>query len=84
MSQLETEFLAYQDVHCERVEPLLFWRMHVQDWPALSRFALNLLAFPISSANVERVFSMFRIVSPQYWLANECVSPYVTLCLRVW
>lgn len=64
ITQLEREFLAYQAyVVKEIVEPLQFWRMHARDWPTLSRCALDLLGLPISSANVERAFSMFRVVS---------------------
>lgn len=64
ITQLEREFLACQAyVVKEIVEPLQFWRMHARDWPTLSRCALDLLGLLISSANVERAFSMFRVVS---------------------
>lgn len=39
-----------------------FWVSHAQQWPVLSAAALNLLALPVSSANVERAFSNLTLL----------------------
>lgn len=38
------------------VEPIFFCKMHTSDWPAALRTALDILAFPVSSANAEMEF----------------------------
>ncbi|KAG0444092.1 hypothetical protein HPB47_014185 [Ixodes persulcatus] len=64
MSQLTSDFANYQSYEITNiVEPLSFWRLHTVQWPVLSRCALRLLALPVSSANVERTFSMLRVIN---------------------
>ncbi|KAG0426323.1 hypothetical protein HPB47_026562 [Ixodes persulcatus] len=64
MRQLIDDFGNYQSYAIPNiVDPLSFWKLHAVQWPVLSRCALRLLALPVSSANVERAFSMLRVIS---------------------
>lgn len=48
--------------------------MHAGEWPVLSSTVLDLLAFTISSANVERAFSMLHTVN-----YKKCATMILTL-----
>lgn len=64
MRQLIDDFGNYQSYAIPNiVDPLSFWKLHAVQWPVLSRYALRLLTLPVSSANVERAFSMLRVIS---------------------
>uniref|UniRef100_A0A6B0UUG9 HAT C-terminal dimerisation domain-containing protein n=1 Tax=Ixodes ricinus TaxID=34613 RepID=A0A6B0UUG9_IXORI len=64
LSDLDSEFLCYrQYAVTSTVDPVLFWKLHLPDWPLLSQASLDILGFPVSSANVERAFSKLRVVN---------------------
>lgn len=62
--QLPGEFDQYYEYHLAlNVPPVEFWSSHLADWPLLARASLDILGFPVSSVNVERAFSMLRVVN---------------------
>ena len=50
------------DVH--PVNIIRWWQDHVAEYPRLSWMALNILAIPAMSAEVERVFSSAKLLLP--------------------
>lgn len=52
------------------MEPQFFCRIHGPDWPTLTRRVLDIMAFPISIANVERLFFMFPVTDKNELAAN--------------
>ena len=43
-------------------EPLMWWNMHATDFPGLARISLDILAIPVTTAHVERVFSQEKLI----------------------
>ena len=69
LSPFEAELLMYTQADYSDVsdddDPAGFWRKEsiLQHLPMLANLAMDLLAIPISSAEVERVFSVAGLVS---------------------
>lgn len=55
--QLQTYLMNNQDTE----DPIIFWSQNTATYPTLSKFALETLAVPATSAAVERVFSQGSI-----------------------
>lgn len=60
-----------------------FWKVHQDEFPKISIFALNLLAIPATSAAVERVFSQATLATAgrkcqtgSALLETECLMKY--------
>lgn len=61
---IQSEFLCYRQYAVTSVvDPVLFWKLNLPDWPLLSQASLNILGFPVASANLERAFSKLRDVN---------------------
>ena len=66
----------------EHVDPLLFWIEHESIYPCLASVAVDVLTIPLSSAPVERIFSMAGefTIGKRNRLANAHLEHKVLLC----
>ena len=64
--------------------PVLWWVQHQQDYPQLSIIALDVLAIPAMSAEVERVFSSTGLLITARWnrLKDDIVE--AVECMKSW
>jgi hAT family C-terminal dimerisation region len=63
-------------------DPLEYWNYRIRPQPDLARFALDMLALPVSSAECERVFSSAKLL-----ITNRCLKPDIieaNECLKAW
>ena len=66
-------------------DPLEYWNYRIRSQPDLARFALDMLALPVSSAECERVFSSAKLLitdrrsrlKPDIIEANECLKAWL-------
>jgi hypothetical protein len=69
-------------VRRESLNPALWWKDHQEEYPRLSKFALDILAIPAMSVDPERTFSVTKVtISSQ----RQSISPDVIeemQCLR--
>jgi len=76
-------YRAFISTECEdnKTDPLEYWNTRYSTQPDLARFALDMLAIPMMSAECERVFSSARHLltdarnrlNPDIIEANECL-----------
>ena len=66
------------------VDPLEFWNFRIRSEPDLARFALDMLAIPVSSSECERIFSSAKllITSSRNRLRSDIIE--ANECLRDW
>jgi hypothetical protein len=65
-------------------DPLNYWNSRIRSQPDLARFALDMLALPVSSAECERIFSSAKLLitssrnrlHPNIIEANECLRAW--------
>ena len=48
---------ALPEDHALAQDPIRYWQLKQADYPALSKFAIDILSIPASAANCERTFS---------------------------
>lgn len=61
-----------------------WWRVHAEQFPRLSRLAVDILSIPSSSAEIERIFSLAGLVITSQ---RNRMAPYTLeaiVCLKVW
>jgi len=87
MMEEEDELGVYMrqgPVRRENLNPVLWWKDHQEEYPRLSKFALDILAIPAMSVDPERTFSVTKLtVSSQ----RHSISPEIIeemQCLRNW
>ncbi len=57
------KYEEYINLSLKRCETLLkWWKAHREEYPRLSKMALNLFSIPMMSAECERVFSSTKIL----------------------
>ncbi|KJZ69294.1 hypothetical protein HIM_11307 [Hirsutella minnesotensis 3608] len=68
----------------ENLNPILWWRDHQEEYPRLSKFALDMLAIPAMSVDPERTFSVTKLTvsSQRHSLSPEIIEEIQ--CLRNW
>ncbi|KAG4278295.1 hypothetical protein FPRO04_13926 [Fusarium proliferatum] len=87
MMEEEDELGVYMrqgPVRRENLNPVLWWKDHQEEYPRLSKFALDILAIPAMSVDPARTFSVTKLtVSSQ----RHSISPEIIeemQCLRNW
>uniref|UniRef100_A0A0C4DI06 HAT C-terminal dimerisation domain-containing protein n=1 Tax=Fusarium oxysporum (strain Fo5176) TaxID=660025 RepID=A0A0C4DI06_FUSOF len=66
MMEEEDELGVYMrqgPVRRENLNPVLWWKDHQEEYPRLSKFALDILAIPAMSVDPERTFSVTKLTS---------------------
>jgi hypothetical protein len=87
MIERDDELEAYMrqgPVRRENLNPILWWKDHQEEYPRLSKFALDVLAVPAMSVDPERTFSVTKLTLTSQ---RQSLSPEVTeeiQCLRNW
>jgi hypothetical protein len=81
------EYDRYKSLHPIQealYKPLAWWRDHRNEYPTLSKMALDLFSVPAMSAECERVFSQAKLVitSQRHHLNAEILE--AILCLKLW
>ncbi|KJZ69661.1 hypothetical protein HIM_10956 [Hirsutella minnesotensis 3608] len=64
MMERDDELGAYMrqgPVRRENLNPILWWKDHQEEYPRLSKFALDVLAVPAMSVDPERTFSVTKL-----------------------
>ena len=76
------EYLKIPAAPCER--PLSWWQSRYDDWPNLTRIALDVLLIPLMSAECERIFSAagYLINRRRSHLKENIIK--ASTCLRTW
>jgi len=77
-------YTAYCSTNREKTDPLQYWNARYISQPDLARFALDMLAIPMMSAECERVFSSAKHLitdarnrlNPDIIEANECLKAW--------
>ena len=65
-------------------KPLDWWRDHLDEYPTLSRMALDLFSVPAMSSECERIFSLAKLIlTTQRQHMNETTLEAI-LCLKLW
>jgi hypothetical protein len=65
-------------------KPIDWWRDHVDEYPTLSRMALDFFSVPAMSSECERVFSLAKLIlTTQRQHMNEMTLEAI-LCLKLW
>jgi hypothetical protein len=65
-------------------KPLDWWKDHLDEYPTISRMALDFFSVPAMSAECERVFSLAKIVlTTQRQHMNEATLEAL-ICLKLW
>lgn len=87
MMEEEDELGVYMrqgPVRRENLNPILWWKDHQEEYPRLSRFALDILAIPAMSVDPERTFSVTKLTvsSQRHSLSPEVIEEIQ--CLRNW
>lgn len=61
-----------------------WWRVYAEQFPRLSRMAVDVLSIPTSSAEIERVFSLSKLVitSQRHRMALSTLEAII--CLKAW
>lgn len=44
------------------VDPLAWWKLHDAEFPGIARMSLDMLAIPATTAQVERIFSLAKLI----------------------
>lgn len=87
MMEEEDELGVYMrqgPVRRENLNPILWWKDHQEEYPRLSKFALDILAIPAMSVDPERTFSVTKLTvsSQRHNLSPEIIEEIQ--CLRNW
>jgi hypothetical protein len=87
MMEEDDELAAYMrqgPIRRENLNPILWWKDHREEYPRLSKFALDILAIPAMSADPERTFSVTKLTvsSQRHSLSPEMMEEIQ--CLRNW
>ncbi|KAI8401440.1 hypothetical protein FOFC_18309 [Fusarium oxysporum] len=87
MMEEEDELGVYMrqgPVRRENLNPILWWKEHQEEYPRLSKFALDILAIPAMSVDPERTFSVTKLTisSQRHSLSPEIIEEIQ--CLRNW
>ncbi|KJZ69653.1 hypothetical protein HIM_10948 [Hirsutella minnesotensis 3608] len=88
MIERDDELGAYMrqgPVRRESLNPILWWKDHQEEYPRLSKFALDVLAVPAMSVDPERTFSVTKLTLSSQ--RHYGLSPKATeeiQCLRDW
>jgi hypothetical protein len=87
MMEEEDELGVYMrqgPVRRENLNPILWWKEHQEEYPRLSKFALDILAIPAMSVDPERTFSVTKLTisSQRLSLSPEIIEEIQ--CLRNW
>ena len=87
MMEEDDELAAYMrqgPIRRENLNPILWWKDHQEEYPRLSKFALDILAIPAMSADPERTFSVTKLTvsSQRHGLSPEMLEEIQ--CLRNW
>jgi hypothetical protein len=64
--------------------PLAWWRDHRNEYPTLSRMALNFFSVPAMSAECERVFSQAKLIMTTQRQHLNAETLEALLCLKQW
>lgn len=65
-------------------KPIEWWRDHLDEYPTLSRMALDFFSVPAMSSECERVFSLAKLIlTTQRQHMNEMTLEAI-LCLKLW
>ncbi|KJZ69043.1 hypothetical protein HIM_11569 [Hirsutella minnesotensis 3608] len=77
-------YMRQAPVRRENLNPILWWRDHQEEYPRLSKFALDMLAIPAMSVDPERTFSVTKLTvsSQRHSLSPEIIEEIQ--CLRNW
>ena len=77
-------YTAYCSTNREKIDPLQYWNARYNSQPDLARFALDMLAIPMMSAECERVFSSAKhlITDARSRLNVEIIE--ANGCLKAW
>ena len=77
-------YMRQAPVRRENLNPILWWRDHQEEYPRLSKFALDILAIPAMSVDPERTFSVTKLTvsSQRHSLSPETIEEIK--CLRDW
>ncbi|KAF5700392.1 transposase [Fusarium mundagurra] len=87
MMEEEDELGVYMrqgPVRRENLNPVLWWKDHQEEYPGLSKFALDILAIPAMSVDPERTFSVTKLTvsSQRHSISSEIIEEMQ--CLRNW
>ncbi|KFA81821.1 hypothetical protein S40288_09571 [Stachybotrys chartarum IBT 40288] len=87
MMEEEDELGVYMrqgPVRRENLNPILWWKDQQEEYPRLSKFALDILAIPAMSVDPERTFSVTKLTvsSQRHSLSPEIIKEIQ--CLRNW
>jgi hypothetical protein len=77
-------YMRQGPVRRENLNPILWWKDHQEEYPRLSKFALDILAIPAMSVDPERTFSVIKLTIS---LQRHSLSPQIIeeiQCLRNW
>lgn len=77
-------YMRQGPVRRESLNPILWWKDHQEEYPRLSKFALDIMAVPAMSVDPERTFSVTKLTLSSQ---RHSLSPEVTeeiQCLRNW
>ncbi|KAL9561213.1 hypothetical protein ACKAV7_014568 [Fusarium commune] len=77
-------YMRQGPVRRENLNPILWWKEHQEEYPRLSKFALDILAIPAMSVDPERTFSVTKLTisSQRHSLSPEIIEEIQ--CLRNW
>ncbi|RKK85933.1 hypothetical protein BFJ68_g17200 [Fusarium oxysporum] len=77
MMEEEDELGVYMrqgPVRRENLNPVLWWKDHQEEYPRLSKFALDILAIPAMSVDPERTFSVTKLTHFKFSISG-CAQP---------
>ncbi|EXU94577.1 hAT family dimerization domain protein [Metarhizium robertsii] len=77
MMEEDDELAAYMrqgPIRRENLNPILWWKDHQEEYPRLSKFALDILAIPAMSADPERTFSVTKLTCLRNWLGHQAIT----------
>ncbi|KEY74491.1 hypothetical protein S7711_10030 [Stachybotrys chartarum IBT 7711] len=77
-------YMRQGPVRRENLHPILWWKDHREEYPRLSKFALDILAIPAMSVDPERTFSVTKLTvsSQRHSLSPDMIEEMQ--CLRNW
>ncbi|RKK23917.1 hypothetical protein BFJ66_g17304, partial [Fusarium oxysporum f. sp. cepae] len=77
MMEEEDELGVYMrqgPVRRENLNPVLWWKDHQEEYPRLSKFALDILAIPAMSVDPARTFSVTKLTCLRNWLRHQAIT----------
>ncbi|KAM0079685.1 hypothetical protein ACKRZS_008175, partial [Fusarium odoratissimum] len=80
MMEEEDELGVYMrqgPVRRENLNPVLWWKDHQEEYPRLSKFALDILAIPAMSVDPERTFSVTKLTEDGMWVLSHTYTRFL-------